>query len=507
MSSCVLLILIMQAFWIRNSFFQKRDEFDRSVYGALEQISAKIQERENLKVIRETYFISNGDTIAHTPSRKMSFASDEEVNVIHQHDTEVRVTRVITPKSNSIKRKIHDSVMFVSGNQNLNIVLNDAKKTRIIVRNKADKKQELKKDPKKGDEQENEIERLVDKMMMEIKINGPEKENKDTLQGLIKKALRNKGILIPFEFSLRKITTGKTDTISQSSGFNEKERHYESDLSMNKVFSTHNFLWLQFPRINDHVLVQMKNSLLLTAFFTLLIMLVFYYTLRLISKQKKIAEIKNDFVNNMTHELKTPIATIRLALDAIGDPRIRNNEDRYRDYVRILKEENSKLNTHVERVLQMSLLEKGELHLNKKPIDLRDIIQASINTYGLQIAEHKAELIFETPAEPFRMNGDEQHLQSVFNNLLDNALKYSSDKCKIEIGLSQNDEKIEIIIKDNGIGIDKEYRDRIFDKFFRVQGGNLHDVKGFGLGLSYVKSIVEKHGGRIEMKSEPGKGT
>ncbi|MCW3075745.1 MAG: two-component sensor histidine kinase [Bacteroidetes bacterium] len=258
---------------------------------------------------------------------------------------------------------------------------------------------------------------------------------------------------------------------------------------------------------HHYVIKQMAGLLALSLFITLLIGYVIIFIFRRLLSQEKLHKIKNDFINNMTHELKTPIATISLALEAINNPLIRNDTEKFKNYSRILKEENGKLNSHVERVLQMALLEKGELHLNKQRVDLAAVITTVIKNYTLQIEKQRAKILFHDPATSVFINGDEDHLSAVFSNLIDNALKYSNENCIIEITLSQQADNALIIFKDNGIGIDAPLKDKVFEKFFRVQGGNLHDVKGFGLGLSYVASIVKQHGGSIELISEKGRGS
>jgi two-component system, OmpR family, phosphate regulon sensor histidine kinase PhoR len=209
----------------------------------------------------------------------------------------------------------------------------------------------------------------------------------------------------------------------------------------------------------------------------------------------------------MTHELKTPIATISLAVDAMNNPLIRNDELKFKNYCRILKEENQKLNQHVERVLQTSLLEKGKLHLNKRTTDLISVIRSSIQAFSLQAESQEAEIVFEPLDKEIKIVADEEHLRAVFSNLIDNALKYSEYRCRISITVLKKENSMVVMIKDNGIGIEAKHKEKIFEKFYRVQGGNLHDVKGFGLGLSYVKSIIEAHGGHITMVSGTGKGS
>jgi signal transduction histidine kinase len=275
-----------------------------------------------------------------------------------------------------------------------------------------------------------------------------------------------------------------------------RENMYEGQMIMKiDYMSTTNF-----------VLKQMAGLLGLSLFITILIGFVMIYLFRRMLSQEKLHQLKNDLINNMAHELKTPIATISLAVDGISNPAIKNDNEKFNAYTSILKEENKKLNTHVERVLQSALLEKGELTLEKKEIDLNSLLMNCLDTYQLQIQNKKAKVSF-TSHENIKMTGDTFHLSNAFTNLLDNALKYSKENCEIEISLMKNGNYAEIRYKDNGIGIPRELQSKVFEKFYRVQGGNLHDVKGSGLGLSYVKSIIEKHGGTIELISEENQGS
>lgn len=502
LSFCILFILLVQAYWIRNSYLRKKDDFNRVVYESLNQLSEKLYERKNLNQFK-TYFIQNGDTLASTPSHHIKIETESRVSVISERDQKVVVENIRGPK----ERRTVDSLFLGGGNKNINILLNGKKATiKIPSPPKGSRTYQVKTNMQK-DSAGDALSKLVNKMVTEITGMDVEDENPDSLKKLIKRTLENKGLFIPFEFSKQKQEGLKTQVLSHSAGYNEKLPAYKTDLSANKIFNTHEFLLLQFPSQNNFIMAGIKSSLILSFVFSLVIISAFYYTLRLILKQKKISEIRNDFVNNMTHELKTPIATISLALDAIKNPYIKNDEEKFTEYNRILKEENQKLNKHVERVLQMALLEKGELPLYKKQINLVNLLNQVIADYKLQIEEQHATVEFLPSSENVVMTADEQHLQTVFSNLLDNALKYAHSECRILIQLQADANGIKITFKDNGIGIDKEHRDKIFDKFYRAQGGNLHEVKGFGLGLSYVKSIVEAHGGTIELHSEKGKGT
>jgi two-component system, OmpR family, phosphate regulon sensor histidine kinase PhoR len=355
-----------------------------------------------------------------------------------------------------------------------------------------------------------EINQLLGKIVSEIKFidaSTIDKIEKDTLNRLIKNTLAAKGITTPFEFLLKKKNNNKDTVLLASSAFNTKQVPFEADMSLDKIFKSHHILQLQFPNKNEYVFANIKNALLLSILFSVLIMAAFYYAIRLILQQKKISEIKNDFINNMTHELKTPIATISLAVDSINNPLIKNDETKFKTYTNILKEENNKLNNHVERVLQMAALEKNELQLNKKTIDITSLLHKAIDAYKLQIQKQNAEILFKTKNENYYSHADEFHLLTAFTNLIDNALKYASEHCKIIISIEKIEEAINIHIRDNGIGIDTALHQKIFEKFYRVSSGNLHDTKGFGLGLSYVKSIIEAHEGQINLESEKGKGS
>lgn len=261
-----------------------------------------------------------------------------------------------------------------------------------------------------------------------------------------------------------------------------------------------------FASTVSFVIKQMTGLLTLSLFITVLIAFVMIYTFRRMLTQEKLNQIKNDFVNNMTHELKTPIATMSIALDAISTKAIKNDEEKLDNYTRILKEENKKLNTHVERVLHLAQLDSDELIINKEVINVAAMLQQCVDSHRLLIAEKRAEVLLETEVD-LNLTGDSFHLQNAINNILDNALKYAHENPVIKIRAASSESNLILTFKDNGIGIDKSLKDKVFEKFFRVQSGNIHDVKGFGIGLSYVKSIIEAHSGTIELKSEINKGS
>jgi two-component system, OmpR family, phosphate regulon sensor histidine kinase PhoR len=265
------------------------------------------------------------------------------------------------------------------------------------------------------------------------------------------------------------------------------------------------YLYLYFPKKTEFVWRNIWPILALSVLFTGLILFCFIYTIIVILQQKKISEIKNDFINNMTHEFKTPIATISLATDSLGSPMIMGNETKTRKFLGIIKEENKRMLNQVEKVLQMAQIDRMEI----KPVDvdINDILSQAVNHAELKIEEREGKIELILNAHNFEIEADQNHISNIIANLLDNAEKYSEDKPHIIVETFDDKAGIRISIKDNGIGMSKESIKHIYEKFYRVHTGNLHNVKGFGLGLSYVKAIVEAHGGKITVSSELGKGT
>jgi two-component system phosphate regulon sensor histidine kinase PhoR len=267
------------------------------------------------------------------------------------------------------------------------------------------------------------------------------------------------------------------------------------------------YLALYFPNRTSLVLGSVWGALVLSVMFTGIILFCFYYTIQVIFRQKKLSEMKNDFINNMTHEFKTPIATISLAADSIGSSMVINNPDKIKRFIDIIRQENRRMNSQVERVLQMALIDKRDFNLRLDDFNLHEVIQQAVDNFSLQVEKRDGVLSTDLKADRPVIEGDSTHIASIIHNLLDNANKYSPDKPEITIHTRNVPMGVEVTVEDHGIGISKEARKNIFDKFYRVHTGNIHDVKGFGLGLSYVKAIMTAHKGMIDVRSEPGKGS
>jgi two-component system, OmpR family, phosphate regulon sensor histidine kinase PhoR len=272
-------------------------------------------------------------------------------------------------------------------------------------------------------------------------------------------------------------------------------------------FTKEEYLVVIVPHQRTIILKEITWFILGAILFTIIISTAFFLTIRTLLRQKKLSEIKSDFINNMTHEFKTPLATISLAVDALKNEKVVADKEKSNYFTGIIKEENKRMNKQVETILQAALLDKQEVQLNLKRISAHSLINGALNNIHLPIEEKGGKLIAELDAPKDIIMADEVHFTNFVNNLLDNAVKYSREVPEIRLSTSNAGNYLKIKIEDNGIGMNKETLSRIFEKFYRAHTGNIHNVKGFGLGLSYVKTMVEAHNGTIKADSTLGKGS
>ena len=297
------------------------------------------------------------------------------------------------------------------------------------------------------------------------------------------------------------------DDASKENIYTLQNSAYKVPVFSSDFFGPRYFLSLHFNNKKGAVVKSMSGVLILSIILLLAVVLMFYFTISTILKQKKVSLIKNDFINNMTHELKTPISTISLACEMLGDSSVNQTEAQKNNFVRMISEENKRLGNLVESVLQTSIIDKGELKFKLQQLSIHDIISKTVQNIELQITQKGGKVIQILSATNDVVEGDKTHLTNIIYNLLDNANKYSHNEPEITVSTENIVGGILIKVKDNGIGIRAEDQHKIFDKLYRVPTGNVHNVKGFGLGLSYVKAIVEKHNGTIKVNSQLGKGS
>ena len=333
--------------------------------------------------------------------------------------------------------------------------------------------------------------------------------NKNVLDTLIKRELLNKNISLDYNFWVK--------LANQDSLLIQKVAHDELETSEKNTFKTTLFsndikrdpgmLYVYFPDKNAAIFSNMGVTLASSGGLVIVLLFIFSYTLYAILRQKKISEMKTDFINNMTHEFKTPVATIMIASEALKDPEMTEDRSRVKKLAGIIYDENMRLGNHIERVLSIARLDKKELHLEWEEVDVNEVIVAVADSMTLQLQKRAATLTLNLEATNALVLGDELHLSNIIYNLIDNANKYSADAPDIKILTRNINKSLVIEIADQGIGIDKDQTKRIFDQFYRVPTGNLHDVKGFGLGLNYVQDIVAQMKGTIKVRSEKDKGT
>jgi two-component system phosphate regulon sensor histidine kinase PhoR len=324
----------------------------------------------------------------------------------------------------------------------------------------------------------------------------------DQVEIALIRELRNQNINPDFRYTLSS-ANNDTTYFSNIIDYKEYAKPQRLVLDLDNVINVNVEFFLKRTFLRD-------DDVKLMAFFSIVLLIVlgfFTYTIFVILRQKQLNEIKNDFVNNMTHEFKTPISTIALSSDVLMRDDIIFKPDRLKHYATIISEENKRLKTQVESVLQVSLIESHKLKLKLKTIDLHDLIGNIAHNFEPRVAELHGSILLYFEADESEITGDEVHLQNIFFNLLDNAIKYSDKTPEIRVTTANRDLGIEIRVQDNGKGIPKEAQKMIFEKFYRVPSGNVHDVKGFGLGLFYVKNMVKLHNGTIELESVPKEGT
>ena len=327
------------------------------------------------------------------------------------------------------------------------------------------------------------------------------------VRSLLKSQLLERGITEDFELGLMDDEGGIFPIGTVSDPLRLKTQGMQSKLFPNDILGKDNFLFIYFPEKNSHVIRQVWLPISSSIVFILVIIFCFVYAIKVIIRQKALSDIKNDFINNMTHEFKTPLATVSLAVEALQDPDF-SNQDKFRSrYLGIIKDENKRLVSQVEKVLQAAALEKKDFKLKIEPINLTDLLESTVDHFSLQVEKRGGKIEFLNRLKNPEIEGDAFHLTHIFNNLLDNANKYSRENPIIRVEAREDQDQVIVSIQDQGIGMSKDALKKIFDKFYRVPTGNVHDVKGFGLGLSYVKTMLEAHKGEIHVQSEPGKGS
>ncbi|MCZ4693716.1 sensor histidine kinase [Ancylomarina euxinus] len=506
MSISLIGIIGVQVLWIQNNIRIEEKKFDDNIKDILETVVENLEQDEDIHIIGKGL---NWVKEIHGDDNEILKISEFIDNKTHQKHQKITITgdhdSLSKKKFLETRAKIliqSDGKEFkVQGNSSddndstidININLTDTD-TLIRIKNK-----------------EKQIENLFSKVIYEYKLKDNKLEDRidqEDIANQLKLAFQEENIDIDYQFGVSNKQNNKlifsSDSIQNPIILNSK---YKQSLFPGDVFKKNNQLFVAVTNRGSLIYKSILPLLILSGIFTLFILASFVATVIFIFKQKKISDIKTDFINNMTHEFKTPIATIALASDSIVNPKVIGLPERIRYFAAIIKDENYRMNKQVENIMQLSLYGKHELEINPQALHLNESIQKAAEHILLQIDERKGSLNLKLDAINDIVKVDEVHFFNVLFNLLDNAIKYSEGKPEIEIGTKNVGRQICVWIKDSGMGMNQKTQKRIFKKFYRAQTGNIHKVKGFGLGLSYVKLIVDRHMGDIKVTSKIGQGT
>ena len=326
------------------------------------------------------------------------------------------------------------------------------------------------------------------------------------LQNLLVTEFKNHNLITDFEYVLYDCFTDsivfgdfveiKTEAKNLVYEISEKDKWNQAS----------HYFGVYFPS-KEAILVDQMGIWIVSTVFLLLVVVFFSYTIWVILKQKKLSEIRTDFINNMTHELKTPISTISLSTEVLTNPKITKDPERLKNYANIIKEETERLRMQVDKVLQMASLDKNRLTLDMENVNIHEIIKKTVEGFELILDSSEGKIDMNLKASNPIIRGDKMHLTNIFFNLIDNAIKYSKNNPRIDISTVDHKNGIHIRVRDNGIGMNREQQKHVFENFYRVPTNDRHDVKGFGIGLNYVMKMVKKHHGKIQLKSELGSGS
>lgn len=483
MSIALIGLCSFQVYWINNAIALNEERFERTIQATLNDVVNKLERLEAVEMTTNALYESSSAT-DWIGSVKVDRSDSSSVIKINRDSSLLQSS----------------GVFITSGSPSITLALRDT--THHFFRDSA----------LRGIEgrlsQRSEMINVVFKQLVSDERDIKDRITHDLLDSLLHTGLKEKGVNISYQYA---VLDGEVDTVilTNASGDikNVTESSFKAGLFPNDLFGNVNYLMVNFPDQGQYLFGQIWATLAASVLFVLIIVGSFSYAIFIIFRQKKLSDIKNDFINNMTHEFKTPIATVSLACEALQEDEVRNNESTLMRYVGMIRDENLRLGDQVEKVLQTAMLERDSFKLKLENTNLVELIQSVLDNVEEQVTAANGQLNVEFKSKENNLLGDKHHLTNLFYNLVDNAIKYSTNKVNILITTFNDRESIYVEVRDHGIGMNKEELSRIFEKFYRVPTGNRHDVKGFGLGLNYVKTIVNLHDGNVFAKSEPAKGS
>lgn len=518
-------LILLQAYWIFHDFKLKEQQFDQSVMLAMNEIVAKVEQQENIKIVVQN-FITQSDSSGAGISKDDSLLNhlgsilgNNQVNINAANNDFSIIAQEIRKKVNEIKsnrkfNKDFNNNNFLDSSIDIRIE-NDIQQKEVIsfnLNNESLIMDSIEREAERRMESKfNKLNTLMNKLTFQINDRNKnllERIPPRVLDSIIHKEFTGRSISLDYRYGIKQIsknnfdyTSNKTDTAQLS------KSNYAVLLFPNDILKKNEQLIISFPNKYEFLFNSLWPLFVSAVVFSIIMVIGFIYVMRTVLTQKKLAEIKSDFINNMTHEFKTPIATISIANESLKNPKVYTSPEKMDYYTGVIRDENKRMLRQVEVMLQMAQLEKGELKLKYENLKIEEVAEEAINSSLLSVENKHGKIELNVSENIPAVTGDRNHLINVISNLIDNSIKYANEAPQIVVSIRHTAEYVIIDVKDNGIGMTKEVQKRIFDTFYRAATGNVHDVKGFGLGLSYVRAIVEQHQGTISVESEINKGS
>lgn len=505
-TSALLGLVVIQLYWINSAVTLKEEEFSRDVKSALFSVVNKLEKIDALSRVK-----------AHQKSQELF---NERAQLLYSMQGNVGYDTSAYYEENGVRYKVSEQKRYTPQGEIIQKTIettspNGVGEFQMSIGVQNNTPLRVNKENTYIDSvtryQQNEKLMLLDEMLKSIYQTNRYKTvldrvNDQLLDSLLRLELVNRNIKTKFQYGVFDYDGNGLLVDSLSNLQKIKHSNYYAQLFPSDIIEAPHFLSIYFPHQKGYLLRTMWAMLLTSVVLLVVIVWAFTHTIQTIFKQKKLSEVKNDFISNMTHELKTPISTISLACEALSDKDINASPDLNANYLNMISQENKRLGLLVESVLKSATWDK-ELELKNEDLNFHTIIEEVVENIGIHVKKKNGHIDTELLAEKNIIKADKVHITNLIYNLLDNANKYTPEQPNINVSTQNYKDGVLLTVKDNGVGIKKEDVNKIFDKFYRVPTGNVHNVKGFGLGLNYVKAIVDKHQGEIQVLSEFGKGT
>ena len=493
-------LFIVQGFWIRNALRINEQHFDQLINKTLSDVVKQLENKEMVyQIINEVEPYEeqvNGSKRLVTYSLNKTQQKEYSLN---QYNLDRQVLEISNLDSIDLSARFdmrHRKPLSFESKEKYRMSQNLKEKFKQRLEN------ELQTDLS---EKRVFVENIVNKLI-QVDVGIENRLNPPVVDSLLSSELGEKGIPLEYEYA---VVNKQDSLVFSSDNFQPGPDHvvYKDRLFPNDVIVKDNYLKVYFKDRQGYIFKSTGSMTLISIVLSFIVILGFAITTHIMFKQKRLSRVKNDFVNNMTHELKTPISTISLATQMLKDNSIPESSKNLGSISKIIDDETIRLSSQVEKVLKTAVFNSGKLNIKPKLLDIHEIIENVLKSFYIQVENQQGTIEKQLEATHHEAEVDEVHFTNIMFNLLDNAVKYSGERPYIKVETRDVKEGIMIAVEDNGIGIRKKDQKKIFDQFYRVPTGNLHDVKGFGLGLNYVKKMVEQHSGQIDLVSEYKKGT